>query len=92
MKRKTVLAVATAILTLVFSGCATKEIVRYEPMCLNISTVQIPEPINIRVAKEDADIAKKYTNALRAAVEAQNKKIEKHNLICDAIRGIYAEE
>ena len=75
------LKLVAPLLLFLFSGCTTKDTVIYPP-CVVISTVDIPKPIKLRVAEEDAAVASAYINEFRVKLKAQNSKIEKANKLC----------
>lgn len=70
-----------SILLLVFSGCSQRVIVEKEIVC--VEQYLIPQPkVNLRVHKDDVEIAKTYVEANNQGYEYYEEQVKRNNNLC----------
>ena len=77
---KTILAMI--LLSLLFSGCASKVVIQKELLCYELQDVTISEDIQIRVYKDDLALFEARNNELKSAISFYKMQNEKYNLEC----------
>ena len=77
---KTILAMI--LLSLLFSGCASKVVIQKELLCYELQDVTISEDIQIRVYKDDLSLFEARNNELKSAISFYKMQNEKYNLEC----------
>ena len=77
---KTILAMI--LLSLLFSGCASKVVIQKEFICYELQDVIISDDIQIRVYKDDLDLFEARNNELKSAISFYKMQNEKYNLEC----------
>ena len=77
---KTILAMI--LLSLLFSGCSQKVVIKKEFICYELQDVTISDDIQIRVYKDDLELFKARNNELKSAISFYKMQNEKYNLEC----------
>jgi hypothetical protein len=75
--------IALTTFALLFSGCAEKLVFAKVP-CMQLEYIILPEPVSVRVHREDEALLNAYVKELRGKIELQhNDVVKKHNETCD---------
>ena len=77
---KTILAMI--LLSLLFSGCSQKVVIKKEFICYELQDVIISDDIQIRVYKDDLSLFEARNNELKSAISFYKMQNEKYNLEC----------
>lgn len=77
---KTILAMI--LLSLLFSGCASKVVIQKEFICYELQDVTISDDIQIRVYKDDLALFEARNEELKSAISFYKMQNEKYNMEC----------
>ena len=77
---KTILAMI--LLSLLFSGCASKVVIQKEFICYELQDIELNDDVQIRVYKDDLDLFEARNNELKSAISFYKMQNEKYNLEC----------
>lgn len=85
MKKATLLLL---IFSFIFIGCAAeKEIVFQDKIvCVDQQKVERPQAIQMRIYKDDADIAIAYKAAVDSNIEFYEKQVDRNNTFCEGVK------
>ena len=78
------------LLSLLFSftfwGCAEKQIVFQDKIvCLDQQKVERVQPTQMRVHKDDVDVAVAYKTAIDSNIDFYEKQVERNNEFCKGV-------
>ncbi len=70
------------LLSLLFSGCTSKVVIKKELLCYELQDITISDDIQIRVYKDDLALFEARNNELKSAISFYKMQNEKYNLEC----------
>ena len=78
------------LLSLLFSftfwGCAEKQIVLQDkPVCIDQQKVERVQPTQMRIHKDDVDVAVAYKTAIDSNIEFYEKQVDRNNEFCKGV-------
>lgn len=77
---KTILAMI--LLSLLFSGCTPKVVIKKEFICYELQDVELSEDVQIRVYRDDLSLFEARNEELKSAISFYKMQNEKYNLEC----------
>ena len=88
MKKAILLSLAFSF---IFVGCAEKEpqiVFQDKPVCVEQQKIERPQPTQIRVYKDDVDVAVAYKTAIYGSLDFYEKQVDRNNNFCKEIENI----
>lgn len=79
------------LLSLLFSfafvGCSSKEQIVFQDkiVCIEQQKVERPQPTQMRVHKDDVDVAVAYKTAIDSNIEFYEKQVDRNNEFCKEV-------
>ena len=78
------------LLSLLFSftfwGCAEKQIVfQDKPVCIDQQKVERVQPTQMRIHKDDVDVAVAYKTAIDSNIDFYEKQVDRNNEFCKGV-------
>ena len=79
------------LLSLLFSfafiGCSQKEQIVFQDkiVCIEQQKVERPQPTQMRVHKDDVDVAVAYKTAIDSNIEFYEKQVDRNNTFCKEV-------
>ena len=78
------------LLSLIFSftfwGCAEKQIVfQDKPVCIDQQKVERVQPTQMRIHKDDVDVAVAYKTAIDSNIDFYEKQVDRNNEFCKGV-------
>ena len=70
-----------------FVGCSSKEQIVFKDkiVCVEQQKIERPQPTQMRVHKDDVDVAVAYKTAIDSNIEFYEKQIDRNNTFCKEV-------
>ena len=87
MKKNVVIVLLCILISIFFIGCtAEKQIVfQDKPVCIEQQKVERVQPTQMRVYKDDIDVAVAYKTAIDSNIEFYEKQVDRNNEFCKGV-------
>lgn len=76
------------LFSLVFCGCSQKEapvIFQDKLVCTELQKLERIEPVQIRVHKDDVDVAVSYKTAIDSNISFYENQVDRNNKLCEEL-------
>ena len=76
------------LFSFIFVGCTQKEqqiVFQDKPVCLDQQKVERVQPVQMRVYKDDVDVAVAYKTAIDSNIEFYEKQVDRNNEFCKGV-------
>ena len=73
------------LFSFIFVGCSSKEqqiVFKDKPVCLEQQKVERVQPVQMRVYKDDLEVAVAYKTAIDSNIEFYEKQVDRNNEFC----------
>ena len=76
------------LFSFIFVGCSLKEqqiVFQDKPVCIEQQKVQRVQPTQMRIHKDDIDVAVAYKTAIDSNIEFYEKQVDRNNEFCKGV-------
>ena len=76
------------LFSFIFVGCSSKEqqiVFKDKPVCLEQQKVERVQPVQMRVYKDDVDVAVAYKTSIESGFNFYEKQVDRNNLFCKGV-------
>ena len=75
------------LFSFIFVGCSSKEQIVFKDkiVCVEQQKIERPQPTQMRVHKDDVDVAVAYKTAIDSNIEFYEKQVNRNNTFCKEV-------